>query len=438
MSTLFSNSFRRIYISGLIGFVAVIAILLLFLSLISVAKRVYSDSSRLRLRVSRADIKDGSVMDRLAQETDRTSVSLLLLKLAIIIVISISVALKIEGLLWGRVGLPEIAIFSAIIVFLLTSMFGVLIPRAVATAAPGQMMGLLAKPTWWMVVLVTPVYHVVSWGSDRLADLLNVAHVPLFGSMTSEDLKEFIDSAEEGGALDKNEKEMINSIFEFSETIVREIMTPRTDVVCMSAELTIDEAVTMFRQEGHSRIPVYDGDIDNIIGVLYAKDLLGIEKANPEATIRVVMRSPIFIPETKSIENLFQQMRRSKFHIAIVVDEHGGFSGITTFEDIIEEIVGDIQDEYDDEKSDGFTQISTGHYLVEGKTNIDDLGNRIECEFPENMDYDTVAGFVLSTLGKFPRRGERFTYGPYVVTVKETSKRRVLMVDFKLSPSEIV
>ena len=186
-------------------------------------------------------------------------------------------------------------------------------------------------------------------------------------------------------------------------------------------------------QTGHSRIPVYEGQIDNIVGIIYAKDLLGIPSQD---NLRKYLRKAEFIPETQTLENLLKQMKKAQFHMAIVVDEYGGMSGIATFEDIIEEIVGEIQDEYDTEQASLCVSLGNNKFLVDASMNITEAEEQLSIKFPEEADYDTIGGFVLSEIGKFPSSGEKLEYQNMVLTIKEIYRRRIKTLEIEKKPEE--
>jgi CBS domain containing-hemolysin-like protein len=247
--------------------------------------------------------------------------------------------------------------------------------------------------------------------------------------LTETEIRAIIQLAEEDGILEKEEKSMLDGVFKMAEKKVYEIMTPRTDTICLEASQTIEDAIELIGEKGHSRIPIFEDKIDNIVGVLYAKDLLNVE--SPSIPVTKFAREVVFIPETKQIEDLLQQMKRSKFHLAIVVDEYGGMAGLVTFEDIIEEIVGEVQDEYDNESS-RIQKLGDAHYQIDASVDVDDLPDIIKNELPSTQeDYDTVGGFVLDALGAFPKKGDTFTYGQLEVTVTQIRKRRIISVEFK-------
>jgi len=249
--------------------------------------------------------------------------------------------------------------------------------------------------------------------------------------VTSErELQELIEESEETGIINEEEGEMLSSIFEFGETIVREVMVPRTDMVACSIDAPLEEVLETVIRSGHSRIPVYADTVDSVIGVVYAKDLLrywGKPLANIE--LRSLLRKAYFIPETKLIEELLSEFRHSRVHLAIVIDEYGGTSGLITIEDLLEEIVGDIQDEYDREEE--WLEIQgDGSLLVDGRLNLEELEEYFELDIPREK-YDTVAGYLSHLAGHIPCPGEEFDSDGLSLKVMAGDQRRIDKVEIR-------
>lgn len=245
--------------------------------------------------------------------------------------------------------------------------------------------------------------------------------------ITEDEIIRFVNVGEEEGVIEVGEKEMIHSIFEFDDTVVREIMVPRIDIVATEVDTTLAEAVELIIENGHSRIPVYSETIDNIVGILYAKDLLRfIQVGFGEMTIAGLMRRAYYVPESKKVNQLLSELRHEKVHMAIVLDEYGGTAGIVTIEDLIEEIVGDIQDEYDFEDVD-YNFITERELIVDAGMPIDELNDLVNLSLPEE-DYDTVGGVLLSILGHVPVPGETLEYDAARFTIKEMAGHRILKI----------
>jgi len=242
--------------------------------------------------------------------------------------------------------------------------------------------------------------------------------------ITEEEFHELMEASEEEGLINEDESEMIRAIFSLGETIVREVMVPRTAMACISVDVTTDELIATIIDCGHSRIPVYDGTVDNITGILYAKDLLKYwGDNNRDIDIRKIARQPFYIPESKNLEELLQEFKKRRVHIAIVIDEYGGTSGLITIEDLLEEIVGDIQDEYDTEEE--LTQLqSDGSIVVDARFPVEEFEQLFEIEI-ERDKFDTVGGLIFALLGRIPRSGDEVTTSGIRLTVLSAGERRI-------------
>lgn len=239
-----------------------------------------------------------------------------------------------------------------------------------------------------------------------------------------EELHELMEASEEEGLINEEESEMIRAIFALGETVVREVMVPRTDMACIPADVTCEELLAIIIGCGHSRIPVYDGTIDNITGVLYAKDLLKFWGKSPaDLDINAIARPPFYIPETKKLEELLQEFKKRRVHIAIVIDEYGGTSGLITIEDLLEQIVGDIQDEYDSEEE--LLQLqSDGTTVVDARLSIEEFEQHFDVEV-EREKFDTVGGLIFHLLGRIPRNGDQVKCNGILLTVLSAGERRI-------------
>ncbi|UCD71474.1 MAG: HlyC/CorC family transporter [Syntrophobacterales bacterium] len=244
-------------------------------------------------------------------------------------------------------------------------------------------------------------------------------------SLSERDIQSIIDVGEEEGVIDQEEHEMIHGIFELKQSVVREVMVPRTDVKCVSSEATVKDIIDLIISKGHSRIPVFKGKIDNIVGVVYAKDLLKFwGKDGEEIPLERVMRQPYFIPETKRLEELLKEFKMKRVHMAIVVDEYGGLSGLVTIEDLIEEVFGEIEDEYDQRVEGRIITLGDGSVSVDSKLEIEKLENHFDVEI-QKENFETVGGFVFHLLGRVPKVGERVHFGDLIMTIESADGRRI-------------
>lgn len=265
--------------------------------------------------------------------------------------------------------------------------------------------------------------------SRKKPGLLDLLERVLLGrkKVTGEEIQELIDAGEEEGLINEEENEMIRSILELRDRVVREIMVPRTDMACVAAGASIREVIDTIIGCGHSRIPVYEGTLDNIIGLVYAKDLLkswGLGEAAID--LRRIMRLPFFVPETKSFEELLHEFKRRRVHIAIVIDEYGGTSGLVTIEDLLEQIVGDIQDEYDVEE-EWLVEQGDGAVVVDARLPVEELEEYFGIEI-EREKFDTVAGLIYHLTGRIPRSGEVVEGERLVFRVLDAEERKINLV----------
>ena len=248
----------------------------------------------------------------------------------------------------------------------------------------------------------------------------------LKAELSEEELRDLVDVSEEGYRLHKDEKDMIQGIFELSDTTTREIMVPRTDMICVESTTSISQLLKINKQNNHSRIPVYTESIDNIVGILHIKDLIPMikKRSYSDFNIMKLVNEPYFVPQQKKVNELLQELRTERIHMAVVVDEYGGTAGIVTLEDVIEEIVGEIQDEYDKE-APPVKQIDENNYLVSGSILIDDLNEELDIHLPEEDGVDTLAGFLLSQFGSVPKTKNTITWNDFKFVVERVFNHRV-------------
>ena len=254
--------------------------------------------------------------------------------------------------------------------------------------------------------------------------------------VTEEELKNLLDAGQQEGVLESGERRMIYSIFDLGDTLVREVMVPRIDVLALDAHTSLLAAVDALLESGYSRVPVYEGSIDNIIGLLYAKDLLSAWRSGAvEQSLKDLLRPAYFVPEAKTVDALLAEMQAQRVHMAVVVDEYGGVAGLVTLEDIVEEIVGEIRDEYDQQEEAFYQQVAEREYLVSGRMDLDDFNDLLHTSLPSE-EADTLGGFIYSRIGRVPVGGETLRLGDLELTVEQVSKRRIRKVRARKVRSE--
>jgi CBS domain containing-hemolysin-like protein len=245
--------------------------------------------------------------------------------------------------------------------------------------------------------------------------------------VTEQEIRAYAEVASDESEIEEGEKELIHSIFEFGDTIAREVMVPRPDIVAIEHDKTLRDVQAMVLTHGYSRVPVYRGDLDDVIGIVFAKDVLkALHQGKQDMPLDEIVREAHFVPESKRVADLLREMQRDKFHVALVTDEYGSLSGLISLEDLLEELVGDITDEYDQEELE-IEELGGDVYRVSGKASIDDVNEKLEVELPDE-EWDTVAGLVLDCFGRIPKKGEETTFQGLRFTAEEVQGRRIAKV----------
>jgi len=324
----------------------------------------------------------------------------------------------------------ELAISIQIVILtILVLLFSELLPKVFASRNPVLFTKMTIIPLYWINVIIYPV-------SEALTELIKATTSKIKIDktktvLTKQEISDLSDIGQEKGTLEEEEQELIKSIVSFKQKVAGEIMTPRVDINAISNKFMLSEIVDLINETGHSRFPLYFDDLDNIIGILYAKDILPylkIEKSNEIIQLSKLARKAMFVPKEKKVDDLLREFQKKKMHIAIVVDEFGGTSGLITMEDIIEEVVGEIWDEYDKEE-DSIQAVSEDKFMVLGKTPINEINDVIGDEvINEESDFETVGGFVFKTAGFIPKEGFNFKSENYKFTVKEVLRKRIKKV----------
>jgi gliding motility-associated protein GldE len=309
-----------------------------------------------------------------------------------------------------------------------------IIPKTVAVKKPVKFAYLAVKPILFFYYLFFPISYIVHLMSEQLQQ--GIMPVSKNG-LSEEEIKTLVEVGAEKGTLEEDEKEMITSIFDFTETSVKEIMVPRTDMKAIEVKTPFEQVIETIRKSGYSRIPVYEDKIDNIIGILYVKDLLPFldRKQKTMFHLEKILHTPYFVPENKKIHELLKDFQEEKIHMAIIVDEYGGIEGLVTLEDIIEEIVGEIQDEYDKEEI-LVKKIDSTSYIFDGRTSLEEFMETMNQDLGEleNEDIETLSGLILHIIEKIPRKGDVITYKNLKFIIQEVEKNRIQKVKVEKLP----
>jgi putative hemolysin len=348
---------------------------------------------------------------------------------------AVSLADQLTGVLVGA-GLDRgtaqgLALLSVTVVLaLFTIVFAELVPKTLALAHAERYAITLSLPIEFLARALSPVIAALTGVTNWIAGLLG-AKVSDEAQITAEELRLIVERGGEQGILEAEEEQMINAVIELGTRRVHEVMVPRTSMVTLTHDATIGEAIDAIVSEGHSRIPVYEGTVDEIIGIVYAKDLLPFLKtgAPDPPPLRSLLRTPVLVPESMTVDDLLHELQRRKVHLAIVLDEYGGTAGLVTIEDLLEEIVGEIQDEYDVEEP-MIERLSDDEARVDGRAAVDDLAELFETQVPleDEDEYDTVGGLIYHRIGGVPKPGDQVSLDGLTLTVESTDGRRVSKV----------
>ena len=338
---------------------------------------------------------------------------------------SISTSLAIH--LFGNTGA---GIATGILTFLIL-IFGEVTPKTMATIKADSMSLTAAAPIGFLMKILTPVIFIINKLSLGLMFLLHVNIKDAQKKMTEEELRTIVDVSQENGVIEHEERDMIHNLFDFGDAEAKEIMVPRIDMTFVQADATYQEVLDIFRQDMFTRIPVYEDSTDNVIGIINMKDFL-LQNDTPEFSVRNLLREPYFTYEHKNTADLFLEMRKSSISLAIVLDEYGVTAGLITLEDLLEEIVGEIRDEYDADEEDDITRISDREFYVLGSANLNDVSEALSLHFTSD-DYDTIGGYCLGLLDHLPEKNEIIlTDNNILIRIDRMEKNRIERIYIRL------
>jgi CBS domain containing-hemolysin-like protein len=324
----------------------------------------------------------------------------------------------------GRAGVASVVALS--LISFLHVVFGEQAPKAVAITHPEAVSRWVATPLLIFSWITRPATGLLNSSANWLIRLMGIkgASPELERIHSPEEIRMLVEQSEEGGSLQQQDARLLEGVFEFSEKTAQEVMTPRTQIAALEADLSVEAAADQVAITGRSRYPVYTDSLDEIIGVVHAKDILGALRSRPGQTIRTILRPPLFVPGTREVEDVLADMKRLKTHLAIVLDEYGGTAGLVTMEDLLEEIVGPIYDEHDPQDRVGPTD---GAPRIDGSMPISEFNSQFDATL-DDSDYTTIGGYIFGQLGRLPRVGDRITVGPWTFEVLEMEGRRVKTV----------
>lgn len=371
--------------------------------------------------------KSASALANLKENTDHLLITILIGNN----IVNVSAATLATAIAIDYFGDAGVGIATGVVVILML-VIGEIGPKTYASKRVDAFALFVARPILFLEKLLFPIL----WFYDRIRNVSTTDEdLQLQHGVTEEELKEWIDVGEESGAIEENERAMLHSVFRFGDTIAREVMTPRPDVVMISDSSSLNEALDLFHETGFSRLPVYHGEGENIIGILNVKDVFrAIHSGVPDVSIPDMIHEVYFVPESKKIDELLKELQFKQSHLAIILDEYGVFSGVVSIEDILEELVGDILDEFDIEE-DEIQDMGNGTYLIDAQAWVEDINKSIPVPLPLAPDnYETVGGLVFTRLGRIPHIGESIII-PEVngrLTVTQMRGRQILKVKLTL------
>ena len=330
---------------------------------------------------------------------------------------------------WSK---STLILMEVLVVSVVVLIFGEILPKMIAIKYSKEYALKMYTPLKIMMFILSPITQGFNAITNVVIKIIPFRKEKIFDS--EEELKILAELGEEEGTLQEEESDMIQSIFDFKEKTVGEIITPRVDIVSLKSDESIDKAMDIIGERQFSKIPIYKDTIDNIKGILYAKDIIPyLMGSRPNVNLQTLARQPFFVPETKPIDDLMEEFKLRKTSIAIVVDEWGGTEGLVTLEDVVEEVMGEIRDPYDQEESNVLKQ-SDGSFIVDGSITIYDLEEDTDIEFPDDRDYDTLGGFILDILTDIPQTGEQVEFNNMIFTVQTVENNRIGKIKIQINP----
>ena len=399
----------------------VLIILLILSAFFSSAETAYSSANKLRLKSYADENRPGSVKAFFISQHFDQALSTILIGNNLVNIAAATISAQVATVLFGgNTGL----LISTIVMTILILVFGEVLPKSLAkeNAEP------LALKISALLLLLMKLFTPLTWLLVKLKQVMLkfVSKSEGIPSVTEEELKEMFTIGQEEGVIEASERELLHNTLDFNDTKVVEVLTPRTDLVALDIDMSIDEITSILIRERFSRVPVYENSIDNIIGVLSERDFLSQLVTNKEMNVRNLIRKPLFVVETLGIASLLPMLQKNRVHMAIVIDEFGGTSGIVTLEDILEELVGEIWDEHD-EKAKEVTELGTNVFEIDGDFPLDDFARLVQMELPDSRNY-TLGGWLTEVFDYVPTVGEEFNYDDIKLIVTEAEDRRILKI----------
>lgn len=394
-------------------------ILILLSAFFSASETALVSLSKIRLRGMVEDgVKNSNIISKLVENPNKL-LSAILIGNNIVNIGASALATSIAIDIYGSSGVG----IATIIMTLLILVFGEVTPKSLAARNSEKTSIRVAKPIYYITITLKPLIYVLTIITNGVIRLLGGGKDSRQPLITEDELKTIVNVSHEEGLLEGEERQMIYNVFEFGDSQAKDVMTPRTNMVAVSINSTYEELVSIFKEENFSRVPVFDEDIDDIVGILHVKDLILYVDDKESFDLKNLVRPAYYTYEYKPTAHLFDEMRANRYPIAIILDEYGGTAGIVTTEDLVEEIVGEIRDEYDEEHED-IEVVKEDEYLVDGSTKIDLLNDMIGTNI-ESEDFDSIGGFVIGILGRFPEEDEIIEFENIKFVIEKIEKNRI-------------
>lgn len=417
--------------SGDIVSLGILLLLLLCSAFFSSAETAFTTVNKIRMRsLAEENVSNAAVVCKLTEEPSKL-LSTILIGNNIVNILSSSLATVLATAHFGSAAVGMVTGIMTLLVLI----FGEITPKSMATYHAEHMALFYAKPVYFLTRVLTPVIFVINKLSDGLLMIMHVDPKKKQASITEKELLTLVDVSHEEGILETEEHEMITNVVDFGDTMVKDIMIPRVEVCCVKQDVSYQELVAKFQEEKYTRLPVYEESVDEIAGIISIKDIFFYKQEHKDEegfTITQCMRKPYFTYEFKKTSELLREMKLESVSIAIVLDEYGCMAGVVTMEDLVEEIVGDIRDEYDEDEQEDIQCISEGEYTAKGSIRLEEF-NELTGMKLESNDYDSIAGYMIEQLDHIPEVGEAVQTGNVTISVLAVDKQRIEEVGISIA-----
>lgn len=410
---------------------AVLLVLLILSAIFSSAETSLTTVNKLRIRslVEEGNKRAEIIAELIENPSKMLSAILIGNNLVNISASSIATSLAID--LWGSYGA---GIATGVLTFLIL-IFGEITPKNLATVFAEKLAFLYARPVRFLIRILTPISFLINQVSRGLLLLFHIDTSQHANTMTENELRTIVDVSHEDGVIESEERTMITNVVDFGDSLAKDVMVPRIDMSFADENYSYDELVAAFQKDMFTRLPVFSGTRDNVIGIVNLKDIFFYRGAKENFDIHNFLREPYFTYEFKKTSELLRELKQSRNSIAIVLDEYGATAGLLTMEDLVEEIVGEIRDEYDTDEKDPIRKVGENEYHIDGTTKLDEINELLDLDL-ESEDYDSIAGHVIHLLDHLPEEGESVTEGAYTYKVLSMDKNRIDEIDLVIHPEE--